>query len=99
MAWEGSHSQGFPPWMRAFILQRDPACRCSGCKHCTPEGCTKRSTIADHVIPKAEHGADTPTNGQGLCDPCHQPKIQAEAARGRARNSPKRPSEAHPGLL
>lgn len=51
---------------------------------------------ADHVIPRAEGGEDTLENLQTLCRPCHEPKIQAEAARGRARRRPKRRPPLHP---
>lgn len=39
----------------------------------------------DHRIPVAEGGEDTIDNAQWLCSPCHKPKTQAEAKRGRAR--------------
>lgn len=95
--WAGSHSTGFPTRTRARILRRDPWCLCPGCaNHAGP--CVARSTIADHIVPRSEGGTDHPTNGQGLCDPCHRHKTAAEAERGKARKSPRRRPEAHPGL-
>lgn len=97
--WVGSHSSGFPTQTRARILRRDPWCTCNTCPaHNGP--CVQRSTIADHIIPRAEGGTDRITNGQGLCDPCHRHKTAAETARGRARKARRRPaSEAHPGIV
>ena len=67
-SWSGTR-ESFPRPLRRAILHRDPICR-----HCH----TRQSTIADHIIPVAEGGTDTITNGQGLCDPCHHTKTQAE---------------------
>jgi 5-methylcytosine-specific restriction endonuclease McrA len=51
----------------------------------------------DHRIPVAEGGEDTLDNAQWLCSPCHKPKTQAEAKRGRARRRRgKRPPRVHP---
>lgn len=58
--------------------------------------CARVATQADHVVPLAEGGAHDPANGQAICDPCHDRKIQAEAQRGRARWKRKPPR--HPGL-
>lgn len=97
-AWQGSHSTGFPPAARRAILARDRRCRCSGCRRCASSGCRRPSTTADHITPVAEGGSDGVDNGQGLCSPCHDTKTQTEAARGRARNAPRRQPERHPGL-
>lgn len=88
----------FPKAVRRRILRRDPTCRCTGCRHHNGP-CASPSTIADHIVPKAEGGSDQETNGQGLCAPCHDEKTRAEAARGRARRSRKRPTTTkHPGF-
>ena len=89
--WHGSHSHGFPPRIRAAILQRDPICR--RC-HRAP------STDADHITPVAAGGTHTLANGQGLCHACHTRKTQAEAsaARRRAAAQGRHPPEPHPGL-
>lgn len=43
------------------------------------------TTIADHIIAKAEGGEDDRGNYQGVCDPCHKAKTAEEAARARRR--------------
>ena len=40
------------------------------------------ATQVDHVIPQAEGGTDEESNLQAICEPCHQAKTKAEAARG-----------------
>ena len=87
--WSGGRT-GFTAAQRRAVLERDPIC----------VNCRRRhSTIADHKVNLAEGGTNTIDNGQGLCDPCHAPKIQAEAARGKARRGTRtRPAEQHPGL-
>lgn len=98
MAWQGSHSTGFPAPIRAQILQRDPTCRCLGCELCD-NGCTRPSTEADHLVSVAAGGSNDPGNGQGLCAWCHQRKTVHEATAARARRPrATRPTEAHPGL-
>lgn len=47
--------------------------------------CGAPATVADHVIPIAEGGTNTPDNGQPMCEPCHNLKTQAEARRARQR--------------
>lgn len=71
------------PKQRARILARDPVCRCRGCKRCTPAGCTRPSTIDDHILNVARGGTDDDTNRQGLCAPCSDAKTQNEARIGR----------------
>ena len=87
-SWSGGR-RAFPASIRRRILAAYPMC--AAC-HVAP------STIADHVIPVAEGGTDDIDNGQGMCAACHNRKTRAEIARGRARKSPKRPPERHPGL-
>lgn len=50
----------------------------------------------DHIVPRSEGGPDTLDNVETLCTPCHGPKSQAEAARGRRRRSGKRSPPLHP---
>ena len=59
---------------RAVVLAREPRCR----------QCGAPATEADHVVPIAEGGTNDPhTNGQALCEPCHDAKTQHEAQRAR----------------
>ncbi len=90
----------FPDPIRRQVLQRDPTCTCTGCRHHN-EPCTDRSTEADHIIPIAEHGTNTADNGAGLCAPCHQCKTIDEALRARRRitASRRRAPTPHPGIL
>ncbi len=94
MAWDGSHSRGFPTKTRARILKRDPVCRCPGCRHHTGP-CTQPSTDADHILNLARGGTNHIENGQGLCHPCHLIKTahEAHAHRPKTRRDP----EPHPG--
>lgn len=67
------------------------------CVKCGYEGTPRAGDLhADHIIPREEGGPDTLENLQTLCVPCHKPKIQEEAARGRQRRSGKRPPPIHP---
>jgi len=92
-SWSGTRVS-FPPADRAKVLERDPVCRCRGCKHCTPTGCTAPSDEADHVTAVANGGSDDwRTNGQGLCSGCHLVKTLHEATSGAAewrRRNPRR---------
>lgn len=98
--WQGSHSRGFPTATRRLILERDPICRCPGCKHCTTPGCTRPSTEADHIIPVADRGTHHPDNGRGMCKRCHLAATLTHATLARAR-TPRlaRDSEPHPGVI
>jgi 5-methylcytosine-specific restriction protein A len=94
--------RSFPPKVRAEILRRDPVCVCTGWCGRHPGRCTAPSSIADHIVPHAEHGTDDLSNGQGLCSPCHDVKTRAEIARGKFRVSKaaaRRDPEPHPGRL
>lgn len=66
--------------MRERVLREEPICRM-----CIAAGRVRASTIADHIIPKAEGGSDDRENYQGACDPCHRAKTAEEAARARSR--------------
>lgn len=53
----------------------------------------------DHVIPVTQGGPDTEANKRPIhSKPCHEAKTRAESQAGRARQSPKRERERHPGL-
>lgn len=96
MTWstQPGKSRGFPPAQRLRILARDPICRCTGCPRCTPNGCTTRSTEADHIGDRNDMRI---TNGRGLCTPCHAWRTAQQgnaAPRARAKREP----EKHPGL-
>lgn len=75
--WEGSTRKSRLPssgrWAkrRRYILNRDPVC-----KVCADN----LSTQVDHIINNDNH---SPENLQGICEPCHKAKTQAEAARAR----------------
>jgi len=58
---------------RAAILARDPLCRIC---HTAPP------TVADHVRPLRQGGGWSYSNGQGLCERCHNRK-RATTDRGR----------------
>lgn len=65
--------------MRERVLTEEPLCR-----HCATRGIIEPTTIADHIIPKAEGGGDERENYQGLCTPCSKAKTAEEARRARA---------------
>lgn len=66
--------------MRERVLIEEPLCR-----PCLAEGRTSATTIADHIVPKAEGGTDERDNYQGICKPCHKLKTAAESGRSRRR--------------
>lgn len=68
--------------MRERVLREEPLCRI--CLDMDPQRITP-TTIADHIVPKAEGGGDERENYQGACDPCHKAKTAEEAARARRR--------------
>ncbi|WP_407107846.1 HNH endonuclease [Rhodococcus aetherivorans] len=70
------------------------------CSRCGAPGTGTRLEL-DHIRPVAEGGRDTLDNAQLLCGPCHLPKSQAEARRGKARRAARRrlPEGRHPGYL
>lgn len=63
-------------WAKAVKQRDNYMCQIKG-PHCLIRG-----TIADHIVPLAEGGKDTLTNGQCACQPCSDEKTQAEAVRG-----------------
>lgn len=80
------------PDFRAPTLRRDPTCTCPGCTSCTPNGCTRPSTDADHTGARDDH-----TQLAGKCNPCHQRKTITEREAARPRRQ--RPPEQHPGII
>lgn len=56
------------------------------CRVCLAAGRYAATEIADHIIPKAEHGTDDRENYQGLCKPCDVVKTARESKRARLRN-------------
>lgn len=67
--------------MRARVLREEPLCQ-----PCHRAGRVSASSIADHIVPKAEGGGDERENYQGICHPCHVAKTAREAARARWRS-------------
>jgi 5-methylcytosine-specific restriction protein A len=62
---------------RAQLFAAEPWCRT-----CRAQGIRTRATIADHIVPLAEGGADTLDNLAPVCHACHQVKTHTEAMRG-----------------
>lgn len=60
--------------------------------------CGRPGYEVDHDQNVAAGGTDDDDNLRVLCTDCHKPKIQAEAAAGRAKRSRLRPTQPHPGL-
>ncbi|KDE14238.1 HNH endonuclease [Rhodococcus aetherivorans] len=92
MAWSTDHQRyrGVPKPLAARIRRRD---------HHTCQRCGQPGHEVDHIRNVKAGGDDHPDNLQTLCTECHQAKTKAEAARGRARRSRRRPQPRHPGLL
>lgn len=97
MTWGKGHAArlGKSGWQRQRdnqrILARDR-------RKCYVPGCTRPATIVDHVVNLAQGGPDVDSNKAGMCQPHHDAKTAAEAAKGRAVRSRRRPPEQHPGL-
>lgn len=83
--------RSFPTATRRAILARARG-------HCQACGQPSSNLEADHIIPDAEGGGIDLANGAALCPTCHQAKTEREKARGRARKSPRRLPEKHPGI-
>ena len=71
--------------MRKLVLAEEPLCR-----ECLKRDMVSATTIADHVVPKAEGGTDDRENYQGLCKPCSDAKTAEEAARAQGRRAPRK---------
>jgi 5-methylcytosine-specific restriction protein A len=97
VSWAGYGSTRAWRTLRDRVLRRDPTCAIGG------PGCTVTSTIADHIVPRAEGGTDDLDNLQGVCAVCSDAKTKQEAARGRARARARRrlerKTERHPGAI
>ena len=51
------------------------------CVECDKAGRVTAGSAVDHIVPLWKGGADDyETNGQTLCDPCHEAKTTQEAA-------------------
>ncbi|CAI3800307.1 HNH endonuclease [Pseudarthrobacter sp. MM222] len=61
-----SRARLFPPGLRRFLQTRDETCR-------TPY-CDAPIRHMDHIIPWADGGPTTTTNGAGLCEACNHTK-------------------------
>lgn len=66
---------------RKRVLQRDHGV----CVLCRAANRLTPATVADHIVPLAEGGADDESNLQSLCHACHRTKTSEEARRGRQR--------------
>lgn len=66
---------------RKALLNDEPLCR-----ECTKHKRVNIATIADHIVPLAEGGAQGRANLQPLCTDCSNAKTLREAKRGRETN-------------
>lgn len=64
-------------WMsrRAKLLKANPLC----CL-CEEEGRTTMAVEVDHIVPLFIGGADSDSNTQNLCKPCHDAKTKVDLA-------------------
>lgn len=82
-----------PTRLRRACLRRDDYT----CQRCGYESEPNSGELhVDHIHNRAEGGQDELDNLQTLCTSCHNPKTQAEAARGLQRRSGKRKPPLHP---
>lgn len=98
-SWSGTR-RSFPTGVAQRIIRRDKTCRVCG---------STQNLQADHIVNHAEAlllgwtqaEIDSESNGQALCDVCHDKKSKAERARGLARFKARvRPVEPpHPGMV
>lgn len=99
MAWTSSRRKqrrGMTGWQEQAMHRRVMARHHGTCHICGKPG----ADIIDDVIPLAEGGKPTEANKRPAhSEPCHRLKTQAEAARARARQSARRPTEPHPGRV
>jgi 5-methylcytosine-specific restriction protein A len=93
MAWATSTGRSVPYPLQQACFKRDHWT----CLRCGYQGTPNAGDLnADHITPRAEGGQDVLSNLETLCRPCHAPKSQAEAVRGRQRRNPKRRPPVHP---
>lgn len=103
MTWQngGSSRTCTPAWKR--LKRQARVVLDYECARCGVDGGDAHLDL-DHITPVAEGGQDVLENAQWLCVPCHIPKTQAEAKRGRSRaakagartRSGKRAPRVHP---
>jgi 5-methylcytosine-specific restriction endonuclease McrA len=62
--------------LRDYILSKEPCCR-----PCKQAGRTTLAAAVDHIIPKADGGADDESNLQPICAECHRMKTAREDSR------------------
>jgi hypothetical protein len=75
-----AHTRNERRAFRDAVLKHEPNCR----------HCGQPATQADHIIPVANNGTNDPaTNGQALCDHCHEQKTKHEH---RQRHTPQPPT-------
>jgi 5-methylcytosine-specific restriction protein A len=84
----GRRFYGTRAWRRlsAECLARDPVC--------TAPGCREKSLIADHIVPRAQGGADTLANTRGLCASCHGGRRGTAEPRARGAHADGTPRDA-----
>ena len=94
MAWaRNTNRRSVPYKLQQACFKRDHWT----CVNCGYEGTPNTGDLhADHINNRAEGGADTLDNLATLCIPCHGHKTAQERARGKQRNSGRRPAPAHP---
>jgi 5-methylcytosine-specific restriction protein A len=63
-------------WRRT-ILEREPLCRV-----CAARGLVVAATDVDHLVPRADGGAESVANLQPLCHACHSAKTRREMGSG-----------------
>ncbi len=85
MAWKrGNPADRGYGWLwsklRKALLAQEPLCRT-----CREQGRVTAATELDHIVPKAEGGADDLANLQALCGDCHKDKTAHESARAQGR--------------
>jgi hypothetical protein len=102
MAWvNGGPGSHIPSWIKLTVRQRQG----NRCNTINPAKCLGRIDQFDHTtnvktlgISRAQ-SYDTADNFQGLCEPCHKTKTQAESLAARQRRQSRRrlPTTPHPG--
>ncbi len=65
--------------LRRIQLSAEPLCTGPD-SYCLGSGRVTPATVADHIIPRNQGGADTLSNLQSLCASCHNKKSAKEKA-------------------